>query len=185
MIGLNDTMLPMSGKTLLIPFLLMAVGLHAVAAAQNSPNANRPPYDGADSEDGPRPIHVDGDCRILPNSAPILPRQKPNPYHDYNVCYLQSARDSTHWEESSSGHELRRTFVYVREHEFVLQDVTDLPAMFIVEQTIPQGYSVDSDPQPWQVAGLKAYFHVYVKPGETVRLHVRWRREWAQKPKPI
>jgi hypothetical protein len=33
--------------------------------------------------------------------------------------------------------------------------------------------------------GQTAYFRVYVKPGETISLHVGVRREWAQKPKPI
>ena len=182
---LSGKMLRMRGKLLFFASLLLATVSFAAAVAQSTPGANRPPYDGSDSQDGPRPIHVDQSCRILPNSAPILPKQKPHPYRDDTVCYQESERDSTHWEEQASGHELRRTFVYVREHEFVLQDVTDQPVMFFVEQTVPRGYFVDSDPQPWKVAGITAYFHVYVKPGETVRLHVGMRHEFPGKPKPI
>ena len=176
-------MLRMGGRRLLCGFLL--VGACAVAgAAQKTAGAVRIPYDGSDSLTGPMPIHVDQNCRILPDAA-VTGHKKPHPYTDPAICSLQSTADSEHWEEKISGKELLRTFVRVREHTFVLQDVADQPVMFIVQQPVSKGWFVDSDPQPWQMGGDTAYFRVYVKPGQTVRLHVGERREWPQKPKPI
>lgn len=165
--------------------VLAVAGMGYTAIAQSAPSANRPPYDGADSPNGPMPIHVDQNCRILPGNNNVLQLKKQHPYHDNAVCRLESVHASEHWEEHITGNELFRTYVRVNEHEFVLQNVSDKQVMFIVEQTVPQNWRIDSDPQPWQVTGKTAWFHVYVKPGETVRLHVGMRREWPQAPKPI
>lgn len=157
-----------------------------VATAQHSTGTERLPYDGSDSMTGPKPIHVDQNCRILPRVEPSLPHAKKiHPYYDSTICDLESENDSKHWDEKIAGNQLQRTFVRVSERTFVLQDIADEPMMFIVEYDVPQGWFVDSDPQPWQKAGRTAFFHAYVNPGETVRLHVGVRREWPEKPKPI
>jgi hypothetical protein len=166
----------------LLTFLSVCLGISA-ANAQNS-TAGRQPYDGADSTSGPLPIHVDQNCRILPRPGNPLSK-KARPYHDDAMCSIESPSESTHWEEKISGNQLDRWFVHIKEEELTFQDVADQPVMYIVEYAVPKGWFVDSDPQPWQMAGQTAYFHVYVNPGETIRLHVGIRREWAQKPKPI
>ena|ERR1700677_3564683 len=175
----------MSGIRGLFAILLLCMGAGATAVAQNPPGAGRVPYDGSDSPSGPKPIHVDEDCRILPGSEGIPRIKKVHPYNDSAVCSLESVLGSTHWEEKISGNQLQRWFVRVREQTFVLQDIADGPVMFVVHFAVPQHWFVDSDPQPWQTVGQTAYFHAYVKPGETVRLHVGVRREWPMKPKPI
>lgn len=155
------------------------------ALAQQPTGAQRIPYDGSDSSSGPKPIHVDRNCRILPGSSALPPARKPHPYNDPAICALEGRAESTHWEEKITGNQLQRTFVRVKEQTFVVQDIADQPVMFIVQYAVPQNWFVDSDPQPWQTVGQTAYFHVFVKPGQIVRLHVGIRREWPQKPKPI
>jgi hypothetical protein len=157
----------------------------ASAVAQKPAAAARVPYDGADSMSGPMPIHVDETCRILPTTDDPLTRKKPHPYRDAAVCALEGPKESTHWEEKIAGNELDRSFVEVKERTFIFQGIADGPVMFIVQYDVPKGWFVDSDPQPWQMVGQTAYFHTYVNPGETIRLHVGVRREWPQKPKPI
>jgi hypothetical protein len=164
---------------------LLVIWACAMAVAQNPPRAARVPYDGSDSLSGPKPIHVDESCRILPGSEGIPGTKKVHPYSDSAICSLESLFDSTHWEEKISGNELQRWFVRVKERTFVLQDIADEPVVFIVQYNVPQNWFVDSDPQPWQTVGQTAYFRAYVEPGETVRLHVGVRREWPTKPKPI
>jgi hypothetical protein len=172
-------------KLLFILSAGIGIWVSVAAVAQNQREGARVPYDGADSMTGPMPIHVDETCRILPADDNPLGRKKPHPYRDSAVCALEGPAESTHWEEKIAGNMLQRTFVHVKERTFVLQDIADGPVMYIVQYDVPQGWFVDSDPQPWQIVGQTAYFHVYVKPGETIRLHVGVRREWPSKPKPI
>jgi hypothetical protein len=174
----------MSGQWASIAIVFLGVWASALAFAQNSGGA-RAPYDGSDSLSGPKPIHVDERCRILPGSEGIPLNKKTHPYNDSAICALENQDESTHWEEKITGSELQRWFVRVKEQTFVLRDITDEPMMFVVHFNVPQGWFVDSDPQPWQMVGRTAYFHPYVKPGETVRLHVGVRRMWPQKPRPI
>jgi hypothetical protein len=165
-----------------VAVLILGVCAGAAAMGQNAPG--RVPYDGSDAQNGPKPIHVDQKCRILPGSEGI-PMKKAKPYNDSTICALEAESQSQHWEEKINGRELDRWLVRVKEQTFVLEDIADEPVMFIVQYDVPQGWFVDSDPQPWQMVGQTAYFHAYVKPGETVKLHVGVRRVWPQKPKPI
>lgn len=175
----------MSGIRGCVVILSLGMWAGAMTVAQNPPGAARVPYDGSDSLSGPKPIHVDENCRILPRSGGLPRTKKTHPYSDSAICSLEGLLESTHWEEKISGSELQRWFVRVKERTFVLQDIADEPVMFIVRYAVPRGWFVDSDPQPWQTVGQTAYFRAYVKPGETVRLHVGVRREWPMKPKPI
>jgi hypothetical protein len=168
-----------------VAILLLGIWAGASAIAQNPPAAARSPYDGSDSLSGPKPIHVDENCRILPGSEGTPHAKKARPYSDSAVCSLEGIAQSTHWEEKIAGSQLQRWFVRVKERTFVLQDIADEPVVFIVRYAIPQDWFVDSNPQPWQTVDRTAYFRAYVKPGETVRLHVGVRREWPAKSKPI
>lgn len=169
-----------SFSTLLLGVLFAA----AVVGAQQAPAAQLP-YHAPAPQSGPRPIHIDENCRIVPTSGDRTLRKKEHPYRDSAICHLESVLDSTHWEERIVGNQLQRTFVRVKEHTFVLQDIAGEPVMFVVSQAIPKDWAIDSDPQPADLTNDTAIFHVYVKPGQTVHLHVGMRREWLQKPKPI
>jgi hypothetical protein len=75
-------------------------------------------------------------------------------------------------EEAIAGNAMQRNWVSITEQEYLLQNVTTAPVAFVVEQFVPQGWRVDSDPQPTQIVGPTALFRVYAQPGEIVRLHV-------------
>jgi hypothetical protein len=88
-------------------------------------------------------------------------------------------------EEHVEGNVLLRDWVTIREHEFVVQNVTGQQVVFMVQQAVPKGWSVDSDPQPTTVVDGIASFPVYADPGQIVRLHVGMRHESPLRPKPI
>lgn len=115
-------------------------------------------------------IVVDQGCRILPDSDPAVLGDHNDPFRDPVVCHLESVLASRHVEERISSGD--RSLVRIREHEFILQNVTDSPAVFVVRQAVPEGWSVDSDPQPTATEDATAVFRVFAEPGQIVRLHV-------------
>lgn len=171
----------MRGMKVSATLLAVFVAL-ALAGAQQPPQAA---HGSADSQPGPLTIHVDENCRILPTAGDQSLRKKDHPYRDSAICTIESPGDSTFWEEKIAGNQLWRTLVRVTEHEFALRDIAEEPVIFIVAQKIPKDWAIDSDPQPVDLVGRTAYFRVYVRPGEVIRLHVGMRREWPQKPRPL
>jgi hypothetical protein len=130
-------------------------------------------------------IHVDQDCRILPDPAHVPPGKKAKPYSDDAICHLETVLESEHVEERIAGTQLLRTKVEIHEHEFVLQDISPDPVTFVVEQEVPKAWTIDSDPQPKQIIGQTAFFPVIVQPGQVVRLHVGMRRDSPLRAKSI
>src|ERR1700684_947842 len=78
----------MSAPRIFVALLFLAV---STQAQQPSP---RPAYDGSGAPDVAREIHVDGNCRILPDVAHPLPHQKPRPFRDSNICHLEATNNS-------------------------------------------------------------------------------------------
>jgi hypothetical protein len=175
----------MSSTRALVLWLILGRGVCAPAVAQNPPRAQRVPYDGSDSLSGPKPIHIDERGRILPGGEGVPLKKKTHPYRDSSICSLEGPKESTHWEERITGNTLQRWLVRVTERTLVFRNIADEPVMYVVQYNVPQNWFIDSDPKPWQTVGQMAYFRVYVKPGETIRLHVGIRREWLQKSKPL
>lgn len=164
-----------------VPALICAALLAAgVAAAQD---AARPAYDGSDSPNAPRRIYVDQDCRIVPDPARAMPDKKTKPFSDPVICHLETINNSTHVEERIEGDQLLRNRVYIAEQEFVLQNIMDVQAMFVVQVPISADWQVDSDPQPASTEGNVAVFPVYANPGQIVRLHVGLRHTQPMKTK--
>ena len=131
-------------------------------------------------------IHVDDRCRILPDPDHPLPgKRKQRPSADPVICHLESIASSAHMEESLVGHELRRNWIDITEQEYVLQNIAEDPVIFVVEQYVPQGWVVDSDPQPKQVNGQTAIFLANAKPGEIVHLHVGLRHTKVLRTKQV
>jgi hypothetical protein len=167
-------------KTGLFLFAVCAAACCAAVASQGPTNTPTREQYFAFNE-----IHVDQDCRILPDPAHVPPGKKAKPYADSAVCHLDHIFESQHLEERISGNELLRSKVEIHEREFVLQDISEDPVTFVVEQRVPANWAVDSDPQPKQMIGQTALFPVIVQPGEIVRLHVGMRHETALHPRPI
>jgi hypothetical protein len=118
-------------------------------------------------------IRVDESCHLLPDPLhPVIGKKKPRLYTDPVICHLESMASSGHREETIVGNELHRSDVRITEQTYVLQNVTEQPAVFVVEQAVPQGWAVDSDPQPVKTIGSTAVFRADAQPGEIVYLHV-------------
>ncbi len=168
-----------------LPSLLLLPFAATLALAQQAPDTARPAYDGSASPDAVKQIYIDQDCRILPGGNPILPGKRDKPFSDPVICHLESIANSSHMEEKIVGNELYRSRVYIAEQQFVLQNISDGEAKFIVEVPINSDWVIDSDPQPASTEGDVAVFPVYAQPGEIVRLHVGMRHAQPLKTKTI
>jgi hypothetical protein len=178
-------MFSMLGTEAFPAILVLFCAVACAANAQQPADTSRPTYDGSDAPNAPKQIHVDQDCRILPGRDPVLPAHKTKPYSDANICHIETVLHSQHMEEHVDGNVLLRDLVTIQEHEFVVQNITDQLVVFVVQQAVPKGWAVDSDPQPQSVINGIASFPVYAQPGEIVRLHVGMRHAAPLRPKPI
>ncbi|MGC2163207.1 MAG: hypothetical protein WA634_14945 [Silvibacterium sp.] len=122
-------------------------------------------------------IHVNQDCRILSDRIDGVrgldvssPRTEP-------VCHLESVLNSQHLEQAVSNGLHRARLVTISEQEYLLNNTTVAPVDFLVEQPVPAGWRVDSDPHPTQMLGATALFRVTAQPGQIVRLHVGERHD--------
>lgn len=145
-------------RTLLLAALLTGAG---VAGSQ-------------DAEPAPNVIHVDERCRIVTEDRPNdhSPYSRPRYRNDKTICHFESEHRSHHWEQKLANGVIQRTYVEVVEREYVLHDPTLQPLVFLVDQSVPSGWTIDSDPQPIEVIDQVAVFRVVAQPGQTIRLHV-------------
>jgi hypothetical protein len=118
-------------------------------------------------------IHVDQGCHILQDQvsggkgiAGLSLRTDPV------VCHLESVNTSNHIEETIRDGVTQRNAVTISEQEYLLQNVTAQPVIFVIEHLVPKGWQVDSDPQPTEMSGSTAVFRVNAEPSQIVRLHV-------------
>jgi hypothetical protein len=153
--------------------LAIAIFASTSVLAQQQPASN-PPVPDAASSDELSEIHIDHDCRVLTSSHPTAAHPNSQPRYHYNnvVCHIESNLRSSHWEQTSRNGVPKRVYVHVREREYLLQNTTDKPVAFIVNQPLPKGWQIDSDPQPIDIVGPNATFRVMAQPGQTVRLHI-------------
>lgn len=128
-------------------------------------------------------IIVDKSCLVQPESDPLVVGDHNNAFRDDAICHLESVLSSHHIEEKiSDDGERSHFFVRVAEQEYVVQNPTDKPAVFIVRHDVPTNWTVDSDPQPSAIDGSTAVFRVNAEPGQRVRLHVGVRRSYSTDP---
>jgi hypothetical protein len=62
--------------------------------------------------------------------------------------------------------------VNVADQTYLLQNIHSEPVVFVGAQEVPDGWHIDSDPQPKAMKGVFAIFRVNAQPGQIVRLHV-------------
>ncbi|HEX3941152.1 MAG TPA: M56 family metallopeptidase [Acidobacteriaceae bacterium] len=146
---------------------VLAVTVHAQTAANNQVEAALP-----QNQAPPPQIIVDKSCLIQPESDPFVLGDHYNGFHDDAICHLESVLSSHHTEEKITDGETSHFFVQVNEQEYVLQNPTDKPAVFIIRHDVPENWTVDSDPQPSSMDGSTAVFQVNAEPGQRIRLHV-------------
>jgi hypothetical protein len=154
---------------------------HAGAPVPSQPVAAMAP-DAGGAAGGVREIHVDQDCVILQDVVDgvrgvMVPGAEPVAggavgQSDRAVCHLESQLSSNHVQGAVVNGAVQRSVVVVKEQEYLLQDEFQQPVVFVVEQAVPEGWVVDSDPQPAKVVGHTALFRVMAQPGQIVRLHV-------------
>lgn len=162
----------------------LTVALTASVSAQRAPyqpvaNSNQAAASqapAAGTTAPPREIYVDEKCRLLPDPATVPPGKTPHGKRDDKVCRLESVAHSDHWDQQVVGNDVRLDDVKVHEQQYVLHNATAQAELFVVEQPVPSGWTIDSDPPPMRVDGNTAWFHAWVQPGEVVRLHVGMRR---------
>jgi len=144
------------------------VGLLIALAAAPSLGAQAP----AKEDPFFRQVFVDDHCQILDASTGQFQA-------DADVCHLDGVgvqRSSHAAAKEVDG--LRQHFlVNVAEQTYMLQNVHSAPALFVVAQQVPEGWYVDSDPQPKEMRGNVAIFRVTAQPGQIVRLHVGFAHE--------
>jgi hypothetical protein len=134
---------------------------------------------------GVREIHVNQDCVILQDvvdgvQGMTVPGAQVAEGADVGeggqvdsaVCHLESQLTSNHVKGTVVNGAVQRSVVVVKEQEYLLQDEFPQPVVFVVEQQVPDGWTVDSDPQPTKMIGHTAVFKVAAQPGQIVRLHV-------------
>jgi hypothetical protein len=176
-------------RTIFATAVLLFASLGIAASGQ------RPAYDPT-SPTGvrlpPKTIIVDQACRILQNpAAVVMTNVKPRWHKDEIMCHVEGVHNSDHVEERISAGLEQKNWVFVTEQTYVLQNISDAPVVFEVQEYVPEGWQVDSDPQPVDtvpIAGKKgdaAIFRVNAEPGEIVRLHTGRRHTEMGKAKPV
>jgi hypothetical protein len=137
-----------------------------------------------------REIHVNQDCLILqdpvdgvmgvsvPNAQPVgggaagVSGQRAVAQTETGVCHLESQLTSNSVKGAVVNGAVQRSVVVVKEQKYMLRDEFQEPVVFVVEQAVPDGWMVSSDPQPNKVEGKVALFRVAAQPGQVVSLHV-------------
>lgn len=115
----------------------------------------------------PDQVLVDQDCRVaMPTGEGLAPVFRA----DFRTCHLEGRKRTTVRQTDPAKGEA--DFVTVSEQTFVLHNPSAGALTFLVERIVPQGWAVDSDPQPAEVHDHLAIFRVRAEAGETVRLHV-------------
>jgi hypothetical protein len=127
-------------------------------------------------------IVVDKSCQIQPESDPLILGDHNNAFRDDAICHLESVLSSHHIEEKITDGERSTFLVRIAEQEYVVQNPTDKPIVFIVRHAVPENWTVDSDPQPTSMDGSTALFRINAEPGQRMRLHVGMRRSFSSKP---
>lgn len=119
----------------------------------------------------PNEFHVDGHCKIY-ETVNSPKGSKQHAYKDRGICAVDSVHESSRTETDMDVAQRKRIHVSTREHTFTLHNPTSEPATFVLEQAVPKGWEIDSDPQPNKIVGTVATYLVAVAPRQTVSLHV-------------
>jgi len=123
-------------------------------------------------------IVVDKSCLIQPESDPLVLGDHSDAFRDDAVCHLEKVLSSHHTEEKLTEGERSRIFVRVSEQEYVVQNPTDQPAVFIIRHNVPSHWIVDSNTPPSSMDGSTAVYRINADPGQTVGLHVGIHRSY-------
>jgi len=178
-------MMKMGSRMLVGLGLMGLVGVvgcrHSGAPAASQPASAMAPESGNETGAAAavREIHVNQDCLILQDRVDgVVGVGMPGGtaagagQTDTAVCHLESPLTSNLVKGEVVNGAVQRSVVVVKEQEYLLQDTFQMPVVFVVEQAVPEGWTVSSDPQPTKMEGKVALFRVTAQPGQVMRLHV-------------
>jgi hypothetical protein len=112
-------------------------------------------------------IYVDDHCQVLDAGTGQFAA-------NVDVCHLDGmgVHRSSHVAAKEVDGVVQHSLVNVAEQTYLLQNIHQQPVVFVVAHQVPDGWHVDSDPQPVSVKSGVAIFRVIAQPGQIVRLHV-------------
>lgn len=141
-----------------------SLGLLLMLAAAHSVIAQAAPQDASVPS---QQIYVDDHCQVLDGGTGQFAANA-------DVCHLDGAgvQRSSHVAAREVDGVVQHSRVNVSEQTYMLQNIHEQPVVFVVAHQVPDGWHVDSDPQPVSVKGGVAIFRVIAQPGQIVRLHV-------------
>ncbi|RXH56559.1 hypothetical protein GRAN_3416 [Granulicella sibirica] len=119
-------------------------------------------------------VHITGNCHIYHLSTAD---GKPIYFKNANICHQESKFDTMQPEENLKNGVMTKVVYEIKESEYLLHDFTDHPVAFVLDQPLPDGWQVVSDPQPLTTDNHMAIYRVLAQPGQTVRLHTGQRRQ--------
>jgi hypothetical protein len=83
-----------------------------------------------------------------PQSDPLVFGDHIDAFRDDAICHLESVLSSHHIEEKITNGERSRFLVRVAEQEYVVQNPTDRPTVFIIRHNIPKNCTVTPTRNP-------------------------------------
>ena len=146
--------------------LVFALCLSPVATAPATARAQEP-------NSGPvlPEIHINQRCKAL-SADGLSVGGTPAMLSAKAFCRLESVKTTQHSETEVVNGNPHRVLATVQEQDYLLNNVTGEPVVFVIEHRVPHGWQVDSEPAPASVSNSTAIFHAIAQPGQTVRLHV-------------
>jgi hypothetical protein len=141
-----------------------SLGLLLALAAAHSVTAQAAP---ADPSTTWQQVYVDDHCQVLDASSGQFAANA-------DVCHLDGmgVHRSSHIAAKEVDGVVQHSLVNVAEQTYLLQNIHDQPVVFVVAHQVPDGWRIDSDPQPVTQKDGVAIFRVIAQPGQIVRLHV-------------
>jgi hypothetical protein len=146
-------------QSIAIPTLSLLLALAATLTAHAQSTA---------PDDFPQLQHIDvsSQCQVL---SPDTGEWQSNP----DVCHLEGmgVYHSSHVAAKEVDGAVQHTNVNVAEQTYLLQNIHADPVVFVIEEQVPDGWHIDSDPQPKSMNDNYAIFEAIAQPGQIVRLH--------------
>jgi hypothetical protein len=134
-------------------------------------------------------IHVNQDCLILQDQvdgvvgvsvpgakpvgggAPGAGGERSVAQLDLTVCHLDSQLTANRVKGELVNGTVQRSVVVVKEKDYLMKNQFERPVVFVVEQPVPEGWAISSEPGPDKMVGNVALYKAVALPGQMVRLH--------------
>jgi len=134
-------------------------------------------------------IHVNQDCLILqdqvdgvtgvsvPGAKPVgggangAGGERSVAQLDLGVCHLDSQVTANQVKGELVNGAVQRSVVVMKEKDYLMKNQFDRAVVFVVEQPVPEGWQIATEPGPDKMVGNVALYKAVALPGQMVRLH--------------